>query len=195
MRHLIAYFLELGMAGLLLMGILDSSFLFIPTGNDLLLILLTARHHENVVAYVLAASVGSLLGVLLLDLVSRKGGEEGLKRILSHKRLAFAKGKIKSNAAIMLVAAALSPPPFPFTAVVATASAFQYPRRQLLSVVFAGRLLRFGILGWIAILFGRHIVAIMRSSEFWWAIAGFSAICVIGSIFSVTRWIRAGKQT
>jgi membrane protein YqaA with SNARE-associated domain len=194
MRHIIAYFLQLGMAGLILMGILDSSFLFIPTGNDLLLILLTARHHENVIAYVVAASVGSLLGVLLLDLVSRKGGEEGLKRIMSKKRLAFAEGKIKSHAAIMLVAAALSPPPFPFTAVVATASAFQYPRLPLMGVVFAGRLVRFGILGWIAIVFGRHIVAIMRSSEFWWAIAGFSAICVIGSIYSVSRWIRAGKQ-
>jgi membrane protein YqaA with SNARE-associated domain len=194
MRHLIAYLLQLGTVGLLLMGILDSSFLFIPTGNDLLLILLTARHHENVVAYVVAASIGSLLGVWLLDLVSRKGGEEGLKRILSAKRLAFAKTKVKSNAAVMLVLAAISPPPFPFTAVVATASAFQYPRPRLFSVVLAGRILRFGILGWVAIVFGRHIVVIMRSSEFWWAVAVFSAICVVGSIFSVGKWIRAGKH-
>jgi len=193
MRHLIPYLLQLGTLGLLLMGILDSSFLFIPTGNDLLLIILTARHHENAVVYVLAASLGSLLGVLLLDLVSRKGGEEGLKRILSPKRLAFAKTKVKSHAAVMLALAALSPPPFPFTAVVAAASAFQYPRIPLLGVIAAGRLLRFGIEAWIAILFGRHIIAIMRGSEFWWAVAGFSAICVVGSILSVAKWIRAPK--
>jgi len=179
MRQFIVFFLQLGTVGLLLMGILDSSFLFIPTGNDLLLILLTARHHESVVGYVIAASVGSVLGVMLLDLVCRKGGEEGLKRILSAKRLAFAKKKVKSHAAIMLVLAALSPPPFPFTAVVAAASAFQYPKPRMLAVVFGGRLVRFAILGWIAVVFGRHIVVIMRSSEFWWAVALFSVICVV----------------
>jgi membrane protein YqaA with SNARE-associated domain len=194
MRQFIAFFLQLGTAGLLLMGILDSSFLFIPTGNDLLLILLTARHHENVVGYVIAASVGSVLGVMLLDLVCRKGGEEGLKRILSARRLAFAKKKVKSNAAVMIALAAISPPPFPFTAVVAAASAFQYPRPRLLGVVFAGRLVRFVILGWVAIVFGRQIVSIMRSTEFWWAVAVFSAICVVGSIFSVMKWIQSSKQ-
>lgn len=193
MRHFIAFFLQLGMGGLLLMGILDSSFLFVPTGNDLLLIILTARHNENVVAYVIAAAVGSLLGVLLLDLVCRRGGEEGLKRIVSAKRLSYVKTKIKSNAAIMILFATLAPPPFPFTAVIASASAFQYPRLRLLSVVFAGRLLRFAVAGWAAVHYGRHILAIMRSSEFRWAIIAFAVLCVIGSVFSVMKWLHRGK--
>jgi membrane protein YqaA with SNARE-associated domain len=193
MRHFIAFFLQLGMGGLLLMGILDSSFLFVPTGNDLLLILLTARHNDNVVAYVIAAAVGSLLGVLLLDAVCRKGGEEGLKRIVSPKRLTYAKTKIKSNGAVMILLATLCPPPFPFTAVVASASAFQYPRLRLLAVVFAGRILRFAVEGWAAVHYGRHILAIMRSSEFRWAIIVFAVLCVIGSIFSVMKWLHRGK--
>jgi membrane protein YqaA with SNARE-associated domain len=193
MRHLIEYIFNLGALGLVLMGILDSSFLFIPTGNDLLLIALTARHHENVVSYVLASSLGSMLGVLVVDLVSRKGGEGGLKKILSRKTLKFVQKRVENRAATMLVLGALAPPPFPFTAVVATASAFQYPRLQLLAIVAGTRLVRFGIEGWVAIRFGHPIVTMMRSTEFRWGVGILAVICVIGSIFSVGKWTRGGK--
>ena len=195
MRHLLRYFVSLGAAGLVAMGILDSSFLFLPTGNDLLLIVLTVRNHKDVVSYVIAAAFGSMLCVLLLDVVSRKIGEQGLKRVISPKQLEYVKGKIKSQAPIMLVAAALSPPPFPFTAIVAAASAFQYPRLRLLGVILAGRLVRFTIVGYVAIRFGRPIIAFMRSEEFRWAIGVFAAICVAGSVVSVMKWVRATKAS
>ena len=193
MRHFIEYIFHLGALGLVLMGILDSSFLFLPTGNDLLLIALTARHHENVVSYVLAASLGSMLGVLLVDVASRKGGEGGLKRIISPKRLEYVEKKIKRRGGIMLLLGALAPPPFPFTTVVAAASAFQYPRLPLLGLILGGRLARFAIEGWVAIRFGRPIIKIIESTEFRWGIGVFAAICVIGSIFSVGKWIHRGK--
>jgi membrane protein YqaA with SNARE-associated domain len=193
MRHFIEYIFHLGALGLVLMGILDSSFLFLPTGNDLLLIALTARHHENVVSYVLAASLGSMLGVLLVDVASRKGGEGGLKRIISPKRLEYVEKKIKRRGGIMLLLGALAPPPFPFTTVVAAASAFQYPRLPLLGLILGGRLVRFAIEGWVAIRFGRPIIKIIESTEFRWGIGVFAAICVIGSIFSVGKWIHRGK--
>jgi membrane protein YqaA with SNARE-associated domain len=188
MRQLIDYIFNLGALGLVLMGILDSSFLFIPTGNDLLLIALTARHHENVISYVVASSLGSMLGVLLVDLVSRKGGEGGLKKVMSRKTLKFVQKRVENRAAIMLLLGALAPPPFPFTAVVATASAFQYPRLELLAIVAGARLVRFGIEGWVAIHYGHAIVEMMGSTEFRWGIGIFAVICVIGSIFSVGKW-------
>jgi membrane protein YqaA with SNARE-associated domain len=193
MRQLIDYIFNLGALGLVLMGVLDSSFLFIPTGNDLLLIALTARHHENVVSYVLASSLGSMLGVLVIDLVSRKGGEGGLKKIMSRRTLKFVKKRVENRAGTMLVLGALAPPPFPFTAVVATASAFQYPRVELLAIVAGARLFRFAIEGWVAIRFGHPIVTMMGSTEFRWAVGIFAVICVVGSIFSVGKWTRRGS--
>lgn len=86
-RHFFAVLLHLGALGLVILGVLDSSFLFLPVGNDLLLIALVARHHGQFLVYVLAASAGSAVGVLLLDLVCRKGGEEGLKKMMAPKRL------------------------------------------------------------------------------------------------------------
>ena len=43
--------MHLGGVGLLIMGVLDSSFLVLPLGNDLLVIALTARQHMKVFYY------------------------------------------------------------------------------------------------------------------------------------------------
>jgi membrane protein YqaA with SNARE-associated domain len=190
MRQLIEYIFNLGALGLVLIGVLDSSFLFIPTGNDLLLIALTARHHENVTGYVLASALGSMLGVLLVDMVCRKGGEGGLKKVMSRKTLKFVQKRVEKRAGVMLLVGALAPPPFPFTTVVATASAFQYPRLQLLAIVAGARLVRFAIEGWVAIRFGHSIIKLMKSTEFRWAIGIFAMICVVGSVLSVGKWTR-----
>ncbi len=61
MRHFLAWLLKLGLFGPLLLGIADSSFLFLPFGNDLLVVTLTARNHAVLPLYVLTASVGSAL--------------------------------------------------------------------------------------------------------------------------------------
>ena len=66
--------------GLVLLGVLDSSFLFLPFGNDILLVYLVARDGGGLLWYVLAAAAGSTMGVVLLDLVSRRVGQEGLSR-------------------------------------------------------------------------------------------------------------------
>jgi hypothetical protein len=66
------FLLHLGYFGPVLMGILDSSFLFLPFGNDLLVVTLMARHHQGWLWYVLAAAVGSTIGVFALALVAQK---------------------------------------------------------------------------------------------------------------------------
>ena len=59
LRPLFAFLLHIGPLGLVILGILDSSFLFLPFGNDILLVVLVTRHHEYLPLYVLAASLGS----------------------------------------------------------------------------------------------------------------------------------------
>jgi membrane protein YqaA with SNARE-associated domain len=193
-RQLAAFFLHLGAFGLVFVGILDSSFLFLPVGNDLLLVVLVIRHHEYLPLYVTAASIGSAAGVLLLDLVCRRGGEEGLKRMMSARRLDYLKKKFNQSAAVPLVVACLAPPPFPFTAVIAAASAFQFSRLRLLGYVFAGRAVRFTLLGFAAIRLGREILRVANSPEFTWLMVGFSVLCVVGSTLSVVRWIRLSRS-
>ena len=65
---------------MLALSALGSSPLFIPFGNDLLFVVMTARKHEMLMYYALMATVGSVLGCLLDDALSRNGGEKALER-------------------------------------------------------------------------------------------------------------------
>lgn len=193
-RHLLGLLLQLGVLGLLFLTIADDSFLFIPIGSDLLLVLLVARHHDQFLICVITAAVGSTIGVFLLDLVCRKGGEETLKRLVKPRLLDYLKRKMERHAAAALIVSCLAPPPFPFGAFIAAASAFQYPRPRLLTLVFITRLVRYALVGWAAIYFGRRILRIADSTEFLWFMGGFIAFCLIGSVVSVIHWVRIGKS-
>ncbi len=192
-RHLFAFFLHLSAFGLVTLGMLDSPFLFLPVGNDLLLVVLAARHPGQFPVYVIAASVGSALGVLLLDLVCRKVGEEGLRKIMSKRRLSYLKKKMSERAAVALMIAAVAPPPFPFTAVIAAASAFQYPRLRLLGLVLGVRAVRFSLIALAAMQWGRRILRIANLPEVTWFMVGFTALCLVGSALSIIRWTRLSR--
>jgi membrane protein YqaA with SNARE-associated domain len=193
-RHLLAFFLQFGVFGLLLLAIGDDSFLFLPIGVDLLTVLLVARHNDHLPVYVLAAATGSTIGIFLLDLVCRKGGEEGLKRLVKPKLLNYLKRQMEKHATGVLIVSCLAPPPFPFGASIAAASAFQYPRPRLLILVFVARAVRFSLVGWAAIYFGRRILRIANSTGFMWVMGGFIALCLIGSIVSIIHWVRIGRS-
>src|SRR5258708_38380483 len=140
-NHLFAVFILLGPFGLLILGFLDSSFLlFLPLGNDLLMVALTARNHRMLPVFAGMATAGSVLGCLLTDWIARKGGEKGLEKIIAGRRLNYVKRKVKDSAGKALALASLMPPPFPFTAFVAGAAAFQYPRKNLLGTIAAAPL-------------------------------------------------------
>ncbi len=195
LQPLFQWLLRLGVVGPLLLGIADSSFLFLPFGNDLLIVILTARNHAHVALYVLTASIGSTLGVSLLDAVCRKGGEEGLKKMMKPGRLEYFKRRMTNQAAVAILLACLAPPPFPFTLVIASASAFEYPRQRLLGLVFLGRSIRFTIVGLLAIQYGRQILRIAKAPATTWIMLGFILLCVLGSAYQVTQWVRRSRKS
>src|SRR5215203_6829923 len=92
------FFGRMGGFGLVGFGILDSSFLFLPLGNDLLLVLLTARKPNLFWYYALMAALGSLIGCTLTDAVSRKIGEAGMEKMVNPGRLKKLQSKIEKHA-------------------------------------------------------------------------------------------------
>lgn len=177
------------------MGIMDSSFLFLPFGNDLLVVALTARNHNGYLIYVLTAVCGSTIGVLLLDLVSRKIGEEGVKRVAGEKRFGYLKTKMGQRGLIAISVACLAPPPFPFTMVIAVLCALGYPRVRLLLSVALSRGARFLILGYLAVKFGREIIHIFNSAPFKWTMTGFTVVCMVMSVLSLLKWFKRGRTS
>jgi len=188
--------MRMGLLGLFLMSALDSSFLVLPFGNDLLLIALVSANRDSLIwiAYVTASALGSVVGVFFIDLIMRKAGETGLERFVSKKRIDKLKAKLENKAGITVFVATLIPPPFPFTPAVMTASALQSPRGQLLLAVFLGRLLRFGIEAVLALYFGRQVLAFMNSDVVTYIVYGLIGIGVVLSTLSLLRWLKRNQS-
>jgi membrane protein YqaA with SNARE-associated domain len=192
-RHLLAFLVHLGYFGPFLLGVMDASFLFLPFGNDLLIVGLVARHHAGYVLYVAAAVCGCVVGVSLLDLVARKLGEEGIQKMAGERRFEKLKRKMSEKGGRALAVACLAPPPFPFTMVIAINSALDYPRKRLLAIVAGTRAVRFLILGALAIKFGSAILRIAKSTPFKWTMIVFILLCIAGSALSVMKWLKRGR--
>ncbi|MGH9326847.1 MAG: VTT domain-containing protein [Terriglobia bacterium] len=195
LHHLYILFSHHGGLGLLVLGALDSSILFVPFGNDLLMIALSARTRILIPYYAVMATVGSMLGCLSIDLVVRKGGEKEIEKHVSRKRFEYIKERVNKDAAKALAFASLMPPPFPFTPFVAATSALQYPRRKFFVVIGVARLVRFSIDGALAIFVGKRLLKVAaHSAPFEIAIGVLILACVVGSIISVYRWISQSRS-
>jgi uncharacterized membrane protein YdjX (TVP38/TMEM64 family) len=140
------------------------------------------------------STIGSVLGCLLVDVVFRKAGEKGLEKHLSPRRLAYVKRKVTGSAAWALVVASIAPPPFPFTPFVMAAAALQYPRRRLLAITGAARMVRFTTLGVLAYFYGRRILKWAENDVVQWVLIGVVVLCAVGSIVSVVGWIRRSRR-
>jgi len=189
---MLRFFLRLGIFGLFLLSALDSSFLVLPFGNDLLLIALVNRDRSSLIwiAYVLVSAIGSVVGVFVIDVIMRKAGEKGLERFLSARKIEKFKKKIENKAGISVFVATVLPPPFPFTPVVMTASALQSPRGKLLTAVFVGRLVRCTTEAVLALYFGRKLIAYLNSDVVTYAVYGLIALAVVLSTLSLLTWLR-----
>ena len=189
---ILRFFIRLGIFGLFLMSALDSSFLVLPFGNDLLLIALVSSNRDSAmwIAYVLVSAIGSVIGVFVIDMLMRKAGEKGLERFVSEKKIKKLKSKMENKSEVTVFLATLMPPPFPFTPAVMTASALQTPRKKLLIAVFVGRLLRFGVEAVLALYFGRQLIAWINSDVLAYFVYALVGIAIVLSTLSLIKWFK-----
>jgi membrane protein YqaA with SNARE-associated domain len=197
MSPLVTFFrflFHIGYFGPFVMGVLDSSFLVLPFGNDLLVVGLVAEHRHGTPWYVVWAALGSTVGVLALALVSRKLGEEGLRRFAGEGRYKKLQRRIGARAGLAVAFAALAPPPFPFTTVIAAVSAVHYPFSRLLPINFLARSVRFTVLALLALKYGKAVIAVARSTPFKWSMFVFILFCLVASGISIWRWLRRPQR-
>ena len=189
LRHLFHLAFRAGALGLFTVGVLDSSFLMLPLGNDFLLLGLSARYPARVPLYVISATIGSICGVLLTLWLSRKAGDRLTKGRQGRARK-YVEKQTKEKAGWALTLGSLMPPPFPFTIFVAAAGALKVPLKKVLPFVGAGRLLRFTIEGLLAIHYGRWILSLARSPVLRDFAIGMIVIAVAGSAYSIYGWVK-----
>ncbi len=187
-----AYFLTT--AGLVALGVLDSSVIFfLPLGIDVALIILAARRSDLFWLYTLAATAGSVIGAALTYWIGHKIGDAGLVRFIKPSRLKRVQQRVNRSAAAAVAALAVIPPPFPFTAFVLTSGAFKLDRWRFFSTLAGVRLLRFGIEAALAARFGRGLLAWMDSTAFEVVVALIITLAIIGTLISAIAFSRGAR--
>jgi membrane protein YqaA with SNARE-associated domain len=152
-QKVVAFAGGLGAPGLFLISFLDSSVLTFPVINDLLLIELSLEHPARMPMYALMASLGSVLGCVLLYFIARKGGEAVFHR-RAGKHAHAIRHWVERNGFVGMLVAALLPPPTPFKFFVIAAGVFEVPLFSYTAAITLARLFRYFGVGYLAIRFG-----------------------------------------
>lgn len=178
---------------MLFLGILDASPLFFPLGIDLLVVALAAHHHDRSLYYAGMAALGSVAGCFTTDWIGRAGGQAGLRKRLSQRRLRFIEKRVQARSGVALAIASVAPPGFPFTPVVFVAASLKYPRVRLLGIVAVFRFVRFSIEAMLAVRFGTRILRGAESPIAQSTILVVVVVSLVGSIWIISSWVRSSR--
>ena len=176
------YFMAFGAPGLFVLCLLDSTFVPLPTFADLLLIGLSMKNPHWMPLYVFLAVLGSTIGCLILYYVSRRAGSRALRKFSPAKQKRV-KDLIDRYDVLSVLVASLMPPPFPFKLFVISAGVFRFNLIRFTIAIFAGRLFRFLLEGYLAVRYGVQAREVL-AREYPWIALGLVMV-IVG--FFVTR--------
>jgi len=181
-------------AGLLVIGVLDASMLFfLPLGVDVVTIIMAARKPEWLWLYVFLATIGSTIGSASTYWLGKKIGEKGITRFVGERQLQRVRAHL-DRGAFVVGALGVIPPPFPFTAFVLGAGAFELAPWAFFGWLGLARVLRFGCETLLARHYGTQIVNWMKTPMFETIIGAFIVLAVAGTIVSAALLWRKTKS-
>jgi len=181
------FFFHLGVVGLLLVSIVDSSFvpLPIPGVTDIMLIVYAAAH-ENVFLLVAVATVGSALGGLISHAVGQAGGMGFLHKHVPPKLLARVTHWMEENAILAVSLPALLPPPMPLSAFVLAAGAVKMSRKKFMWAFTLSRLVRHALAVWLGVVYGRQVLRLWSHFTSKWGVTILVVVWTV--ILGFTAW-------
>jgi membrane protein YqaA with SNARE-associated domain len=176
-HKIVAFAGGLGAPGLLLISFLDSSFLTFPVINDLILIELSLQHPARMPLYAAMATLGSVLGCVVLFLIARKTEEAVFHRRAGRHGMAI-QHWIKRNGFAGILVAALLPPPTPFKFFVLAAGIFEVSLTTFASAVSLARVFRYFGVGYLAIRYGHNALPYLAQHKLRVSIAAIALVAV-----------------
>lgn len=150
---------SIGPIGIVLIAILDSSFLTIPEINDIVVVTNVAKRPDLFFYWPLLTTTGSVIGCFLLYLLARKGGQVFLHRWVSSRRVLTIERVFARYGILAIAIPALCPPPTPFKSFVACAGALQFPTTRFVIIVAVARALRYFSMAILAVFYGERVGA------------------------------------
>ena len=183
--------LTLGAPGLYLVSFLDSSFLSLPEISDILVVLMVTQNHDRMILYVVAATLGSLTGCLIMYFVGRKGGEALLRKRFASATVDRAMAAFERYGVLVVLIPAILPPPAPFKIFVLLSGVAGISVGKFVTAIAIGRGARYLTLGILAIRYGESAIAYME--EHGVAVAAVAIGLLLAGLAGYLLWNRAQR--
>jgi membrane protein YqaA with SNARE-associated domain len=195
---LVHFFFHLGLVGLFLVAIVDSSFvpLPIPGVTDIMLILYAAGH-TNPILLVSIATVGSAIGGLLSHAAGQAGGMAFLKKHVPERVLSRMTTWMEKHAILSVSLPALLPPPMPLSPFVLAAGAVHMSREKFMWAFTISRLVRHCIAIWIGIRYGHQFLHLWAHFSAKWAttiLISIWTIILLSLAFAIWKLVRTSRE-
>lgn len=191
------WLISLGWIGLCVVSMLDASPipLPIPGTADLILLVLIA-HHGSPWILVPLVVISSACGAYLTWSAGKKGGEVALRRYVPGRYYDRITRWTKSHGAVAVGLSAVLPPPVPLLPFLLAAGALEVPKRRFLIAFTAARTVRYGLVAWLAVIYGHRMVhwwnqyLARYSTAISWTIFGLFAAAIT---WGVWKWKKGGR--
>lgn len=161
--------LSFGLIGVLLVSIVDSSFvpLPIPGLTDLMIVVLAAQH-TNLILLVGAATIGSFLGGAISYQAGHSGGMGFLEKHVPPRILKRVCNWMQTHAILSVALPAILPPPMPLSPFVLAAGALKMSRQKFLATFTLSRLLRHAAAAALGVYYGPHVLRLWNRFTLKW---------------------------
>jgi len=191
-RSLMPHWLtHLGALGLFSVAVVDSSPipLPLPGSTDLLLLWLVAFGGDPWLLAALAIA-GSLVGGYSTWHLGHRGGEAALRRYVPARLLGRVVGWVERHRILAVFLPAVLPPPIPLLPFALAAGALGVSRRRFLVVYGSARSLRYSLIAWLGVVYGRHAIRLWSGTLQKWStplICVFVTLLVAGICFGIWK--------
>jgi membrane protein YqaA with SNARE-associated domain len=185
------WLVHVGALGLFFIAVVDSSVipLPLPGSTDLVLLWLVAHGGDP---WLLAAMaiLGSLVGGYTTWDVGRRGGEAALRRYVPARILRRIVAWVKHHSILAVFLPAVLPPPIPLLPFALASGALGVSRSRFLVVYGAARTLRYSVIAWLGVAYGRRVIRLWSGLlQKWWAplLWVFVGLMVAGACFGIWK--------
>lgn len=179
---LVTLLFSLGLFGVFLVSIVDSSFVPLPVpGLTDIMVVIYAAQHANVFLLVGAATLGSALGGLFSHMVGQTGGMAFIEKRIPKRIFKRVTGWMESHAILAVAVPAVLPPPMPLSAFVLAAGALKMSRSKFMWAFTLSRLVRHSVAAFLGVYFGKHVLTFWHAFVTRW-----------GTPLMVVLWVGIG---
>ena len=192
-------FFSLGIFGVFLVSIVDSSFvpLPIPGLTDLMIVVIAAQRAgwPHALLLVFLASFGSAIGGFVSYQVGQSGGMAFLEKRVPPRIFKRVTLWMEDHNIFAVALPAILPPPMPLSPFVLAAGALNMSRRTFMWTFTLSRIARHIIALWLGIHYGRQVLSLWDKFSQRWAEPFLITLWSVIIVFCIVAFIRIYKTS